>query len=71
MICVADLQKLTDSWQKRMGNPAYPSAYIDALSECIYDVQQLIASSIEDELSYQDVFGNTVKQVSHATRLLS
>lgn len=61
MICVADLQKLTDSWQKRMDSVVHPSAYIDALSECIYDVQQLIASSVEEELSYQDVFGNTIK----------
>ena len=54
MIYVADLQKLMSSWQERMESPVQPSAYKDALSECIYDLNNLILRAIEDELTYQD-----------------
>lgn len=54
MVTVADLQKLASQWQERLDNSDQPTAYKDALFECIYDINCLINHSIEEELSYQD-----------------
>ena len=54
MITVHDLQQLSDSWIERLGNPAQPSSYKDALRECIYEISNLIDKSVKEELSYED-----------------
>lgn len=54
MICVSDVQQLIQGWTERLGNPAQPAPYRDALSECVYDLNNLINRSIQEELSYQD-----------------
>jgi hypothetical protein len=54
MVTLTCLQKLASRWQERLDNPNQPTAYKDALSECIYDINCLINHSIEEELSYQD-----------------
>jgi hypothetical protein len=55
MICVSDLQQLISSWQERMNKQAHPFEYKNALSECIYDLNQLINHSIEEELDYKEM----------------
>ena len=55
MICVSDLQQLISSWQERMGKQTHPLEYKNALSECIYDLNQLINHSIEEELDYKEM----------------
>ena len=55
MICVSDLQQLISSWQERMSKQAHPFEYKSALSECIYDLNQLINHSIEEELDYKEM----------------
>ena len=55
MICVSDLQQLISSWQERMSKQAHPFEYKNALSECIYDLNQLINHSIEEELDYKEM----------------
>lgn len=54
MICVSDLQQLISSWQKRMGKQAHPFEYKNALSECIYDLNQLINKTLLDEMTEED-----------------
>lgn len=54
MIYTNDLQKLSDSWKERLSNNTQPPSYKDALSECIYELDNLICRSIEEEFSYKD-----------------
>lgn len=54
MITVNDCQQLADKWTERMNNPTQSFDYKNALSECIYELNQLINHSIEEELTYQD-----------------
>lgn len=54
MIAIADLQQLIEKWQMRAGNPSQPFFYKNAIHECIYDVNQLINDSLEEEMSYKD-----------------
>jgi hypothetical protein len=54
MIYTNDLQKLSDSWKERLSNNTQPLSYKDALSECIYELDNLICRSIEEEFSYND-----------------
>ncbi len=55
MVTIADLQQLISGWSERLSSQSQPSAYKDALSECIYDLNQLINHSIEEELAYRDM----------------
>lgn len=54
MVTVSDLQQLVSKWQKRADSPIQPFAYKTGISECIYELNQLIDQSIEEELTYQD-----------------
>lgn len=54
MITISDLQNLITKWQERVSNPSQPFAYVNGVSECIYDLNQLISHSIQEELSYED-----------------
>ena len=54
MIYINDLQQLTDKWTERMNNPAQSFEYKNALSECIYDLNQLINKTLLDELTEED-----------------
>lgn len=54
MITISDLQKLTEEWACRLASPSQPRDYKDALYECIYDLNNVINHSIEEELSYKD-----------------
>jgi hypothetical protein len=54
MIYTNDLQKLSDSWKERLSSNTQPSSYKDALSECIYELDNLICRSIEEEFSYKN-----------------
>ena len=54
MVTVSDLQQLVSKWQKRVDSPIQPFAYKTGISECIFELNQLIDQSIEEELTYQD-----------------
>ena len=54
MITVSDLQNLITKWQERVNNPSQPFAYKNGIGECIYDLNQLISRSIQEELTYED-----------------
>lgn len=54
MISVFDLQQIITKWQERADSPTQPFAYKTGISECIFEVNQLIDQSIEEELTYQD-----------------
>lgn len=54
MITISDIQQLIASWTERRDTSFQPSPYKDAISECIYELNQLIAHSIDEELSYQE-----------------
>ena len=55
MIYVTGLQRIVASWQDRLEHIAYPKDYTDALSECIYELNNFINKSIEEELDYQEM----------------
>jgi hypothetical protein len=54
MIYVSDIQQLADRWTERMNNPAQSFEYRTALSECIYDLNQLINKTLLDEMTEED-----------------
>jgi hypothetical protein len=54
MISVSDLQNLITLWTGRLDDAAQPLSYRDGISECVYELNQLINKSIDEELSYQD-----------------
>lgn len=54
MIYVNDVQQLADKWTERMNNPTQSFDYKTALSECIYDLNQLINKTLLNELTEED-----------------
>lgn len=54
MIYINDVQQLADKWTERMNNPYQSLEYKDALSECIYELNQLINKTLLDELTEED-----------------
>lgn len=54
MVYITDLQNLISQWIERVGNAAYDSPYREGLSECAYELTQLINRSIQESLEYQD-----------------
>ena len=54
MIYISDLQQLADKWTGRMNNPAQSFEYKNALSECIYELNQLIDRTLLDEMTEED-----------------
>jgi len=54
MIYISDVQQLADKWTERMNNPAQSFDYRNALSECIYDLNQLINKTLLDEMTEED-----------------
>lgn len=54
MIYINDIQQLADTWTERMNNPAQSFDYKTALSECIYDLNQLINKTLLDEMTEED-----------------
>lgn len=54
MIYISDLQQLITSWQQRMTTNKHPIPYKDALNDCIYELNQLISCSLDEELSYRE-----------------
>ena len=54
MIYISDLQQLINSWQQRMTSGEHPIPYRDALNDCIYELNQVITSSLDEELSYRE-----------------
>ena len=54
MIYINDIQQLADKWTERMDNPAQPFDYKNALSECIYELNQLVNKTLLDEMTEED-----------------
>jgi hypothetical protein len=54
MITVSDIQQLLASWTERLDTSFQPSSYKDALSECIYELNQLINKTLLDEMTEED-----------------
>ena len=54
MIYISDIQQLADKWTERMNNPAQSFDYRTALSECIYDLNQLINKTLLDQMTEED-----------------
>ena len=54
MIYISDVQQLADKWIERMNNPTQSFDYKNAISECIYELNQLINKTLLDELTEED-----------------
>lgn len=54
MIYISDIQQLADKWTERMNNPTQSFDYKSALSECIYELNQLINKTLLDEMTEED-----------------
>ena len=54
MIYINDVQQLADKWTERMNNPTQSFDYKNALSECIYELNQLINKTLLDEMTEED-----------------
>jgi len=54
MIYISDLQQLANKWTERMNNPAQSFDYRNAISECIYELNQLINKTLLDEMTEED-----------------
>lgn len=56
MLYESDVRGLLQQWEARLNCPEADDApeYRDALRDCIFDLNNLLSKSIEEELSYQD-----------------
>lgn len=54
MICIADLQKLLNNWQKRMDSLMHSLDYNIALSECIFDLNTVINNELLEMMTEED-----------------
>jgi len=62
MIYISDIQQLADKWTDRMNNPAQSFEYKNALSECIYELNQLVNKTLLDEMTEEDAKQDLLKQ---------
>lgn len=53
-----DLNSLLSSWKKRLSDEKYSEEYRCALGECMYDLQNLINNTPNDQEFLQDVIAN-------------
>ena len=54
MIYISDVQQLADKWTERINNPTQSFDYKNAISECIYELNQLINKTLLDEMTEED-----------------
>ena len=54
MIYISDIQQLADKWTERMNNPTQSFDYRNALSECVYELNQLINKTLLDQMTEED-----------------
>ena len=64
MIYINDIQQLADKWTERMNNPTQSFEYKNALSECIYELNQLINKTLIDELTEKDAEQDLLQQAA-------
>lgn len=50
MVNAIDILNLLNEWEERLKDESYPSAYKDALNDCIYELNSLSVSYQEDVL---------------------
>lgn len=53
-----DLNSLLSSWKERLSDEKYSEEYRCALGECMYDLQNLINNTPNDQEFLQDVIAN-------------
>lgn len=53
-----DLSSLLSSWKERLSDEKYSEEYRCALGECMYDLQNLINNTPNDQEFLQDVIAN-------------
>ena len=61
MLYESDLNNLLSQWKERM-NEQTDSAYKDAVSDCIYDLNSLLDKSLSDEALALESFHQQVKE---------
>ena len=66
MIYISDIQQLADKWTERMNNPAQSFDYRNALSECVYDLNQLINKTLLDQMTEEDARDYILSQEADA-----
>lgn len=66
MIYINDVQQLADTWTERMNNPAQSFDYKNALSECIYELNQLINRTLLNEMTEEDARDYILSQEADA-----
>ena len=54
MIYTKDINDLLAQWTKRMAEFSSNSEYVDGVRDCIYDLNQLLTKSLDEELAYKD-----------------
>ena len=64
MIYISDIQQLANKWTERMNNPAQSFEYKNALSECIYELNQLISKTLLDEMTEEDAEQDLLQQAA-------
>lgn len=62
MIYISDIQQLADKWADRMNNPTQSFDYKNALSECIYELNQLIGKTLCEAMTEQDAIDSILSQ---------
>lgn len=66
MIYINDIQQLANKWTERMNNPTQSFDYKIALSECIYELNQLINKTLLDEMTEEDAMEYILLQEADA-----
>ena len=56
MIYLSDIQNLISEWTERMDLIVYPQSYRDAISDCIYDLNNLVDDAIKEEMQAEEFF---------------
>lgn len=55
MVYISDLQKLIGTWMERINNPVHSLSYKDAISDCIYELNEIVNKAVIDQLDYESM----------------
>ena len=58
MICVSDLRDLTTQWTDRIKSQEHDASYCDAVSDCIFDLKNLVSSLDQEEAEACDPYAS-------------
>jgi hypothetical protein len=51
MMYLTDIERLLSSWTERLGNPTLPQSYKDGLNDCLFELNQLVSDTVENEIA--------------------